>query len=405
MRAIAAAALLCLFGPTTRAQEAVDTQALVAKATLAFELRADGTIAGPAIAHVRRETKDSQYVLFGESHHDRTSPRFALALYRALREWHGFDVAVVENDPLAMDAINAAPLRGDAKAIAGLAKRYPAHIGFASDQDLEWLAGASALGPVWGIEQAQGATRYLEELVALAPDDAVKARTQALADEARRKETREVQGAFIHDDETTLPRLEKLREDFAAQAGSRAAGLLEALVTTARIYSYNRRGMAGEYVGLYNNTEREALFKRTFVARYAAAAKPGDPLRAFFKMGDWHMYRGKSPGQAYTIGNFAHESAIWHGMDAYGICVMPIGGYGTWDDVEAWMKPLLPKTPPTAPILIDLRPLKPYARPLRELVAPADQWQLRDFLQGYDALVILPNSAKATWDLTGFPVP
>ena len=92
-------------------------------------------------------------------------------------------------------------------------------------------------------------------------------------------------------------------------------------------------------------------------------------------------------------------------MDAYGICVMPIGGYGTWDDVEAWMKPLLPKTPPTAPILIDLRPLKPYARPLREFVAPADQWQLRDFLQGYDALVILPNSAKATWDLTGFPVP
>ena len=37
-----------------------------------------------------------------------------------------------------------------------------------------------------------------------------------------------------------------------------------------------------------------------------------------FKFGAWHMYRGKSPGQAYTIAN---------GGEAYGLYVVSLGGY------------------------------------------------------------------------------
>lgn len=399
------AAALCIAAFPASAQAPVDTAGLVARHSHPFTLDETDTIAGPGADHLRRETANAQYLLFGEDHHDFDTPRLATAIYRMLRAAHGFDVVVVEQDPLAIEAINQPPLRGDVQRIAALARRYPAHVGFASDQDLAFLADASRQGPVWGVEQAQGATRYLEELEGLAGSEALKARVAALLEEARTLEKRETQGAFIHDDPTTLPRLEQLQEDFGAAPGSRAAELLAALVETARIYSYNRRGMAGEYVGLYNNTEREALFKRHFIRRYKATAKEGDPLKAMFKFGSWHMYRGKSPGQAYTIGSFAHEHAIWNGLEAYGIYVIAVGGHGTWADIPAWTRPLLPADPPKGPLLVDLRPLKPYGRPLRESVAEADQWQLRDLLQGFDAIVILPHSRKATWELSGFPPP
>lgn len=383
----------------------IDTAALVAANSHVFTLGEDGTISGDGAEFFLRATADAQFVLFGEAHHDHDSPLFAAALYRALHARHGYGIAVVEQDPLAIEAINKPPLRGDAARIAGLVKQYPTHIGFASDQDLGFLATASQLGHVWGVEQAQGATRYLDELVTLARDKAVLASVSALRDEARAKETRETQAAFLHDDATTLPRLQKLRSDFHAKPGSRAAQLLDGLVESARIYSFNRRAGEGEYVGLYNNTEREALFKRRFVDNYRKSQRGDKPLKAFFKFGGWHMYRGKSPGQAYTIGSFAHEFAIWNRSQAYGVMVLPYGGYGSWDETEAWLKPLLPAQLPTQPTLIDLRPLKPYGRPLRESVAAADQWQLRDALQSYDAIVILPASRKASWELTGFAVP
>lgn len=405
MRHYLLAATLCLAASSTSAQAPVDTAALIARHSHPFTLDDKDTLAGPGAEHLRRETAGSQYLLFGEDHHDHDTPRLATGLYRMLREAHGYDVLVVEQDPLAMEAINRPPLRGDLKQIAALARRYPTHIGFASDQDLAFLADASRQGPVWGVEQAQGATRYLEELEELAGSKPLEAQVAALLREARSKERRETQGAFIHDDPTTLPRLEQLQADFDAASGSRAAELLTALVETARIYSYNRRGMAGEYVGLYNNTEREALFKRHYTRRYKAAAQGTEPLKAMFKFGAWHMYRGKSPGQAYTIGSFAHEHAIWSGLDAYGLYVIALGGHGSWADIPAWLRPLLPADPPKGPLLIDLRPLKPYGRPLRESVAEADQWQLRDLLQGFDAIVILPGSRKATWELTGFPPP
>lgn len=405
MRLPLLAATLCLCVLPALGEELPDTRALVARHSYPFTLDDKDTLAGPGAEHLRRETGRAQYLLFGEDHHDHDTPRLATGIYRMLSQAHGFDVLVVEQDPLAMEAINQPPLRGDVKQIAALVRRYPMHIGFASDQDLAFLADASRQGPVWGVEQAQGVARYLEELEGLAGSEALKARVAALLAEARAKERRESPGAFIHDDATTLPRLEALQADFGAAPGSRAAMLLDALVETARIYSYNRRGMAGEYVGLYNNTEREALFKRHFIRRYRATAQGDEPLKAMFKFGAWHMYRGKSPGQAYTIGNFAHEHAIWNGLEAYGLYVIAIGGHSSWADIPAWMRPLLPAEPPKGPVLIDLRPLKPYGRPFREGVAEGEQWQLRDLLMGFDAIVILPASRKATWELTGFPPP
>ena len=393
-------------GPTP-AEHAAAAAALLAENTRRFDLSAEG-LTGAGADFLRERTARSQFVLLGEAHLDHDTPVFALGLYRLLQSSHGFDRLVVENDPLAMEAVDAAA--GDLDQVAALARRYPTHIGFASDQDLRLYAAAAegsrpGAPAVWGIEQAQGGDRYLEELADLAPA-AVRARVTELRDEARARGGRDQMSLFLHDDATLVPRLEALRADWAPADGSRAAVLLDGLIRSAVIYSYNRRANAGEPVGLYNNTEREQLFREQFIARYRADSAGGRTPRALFKMGGWHMYRGKSPGQAYTIANLAHELAFLNGMDAYAINIVPVGGYATDLSVfPAWMRPLLPAVLPEGPVVIDLRPLKPRAGLFANQAPEGDRWQTRDFIQSFDALVILPNSAKATWDLTGFPVP
>lgn len=382
---------------------------MVAANTRPFAME-DGRLSGPGADFLEAQTAQAQFVLFGETHHDHDTPLFAAALYRMLRDRHGVDRLVVEIDPVAVETINTRAYRGNAGKIAELAKAYPSHIGFASDQDLAMLALGSETSRdgdarLWGIEQAQGAARYLEELERLAPTPALKARIAPMLAQARR-EDRTNMGVFVHDDPASLPALEALKADWKPKPGSRAEYLLTNLINTVEIYAYNRRANGGERVGLYNNTVREALFKQHFMDLYRPAAKGGKTPKAMFKFGGWHMYRGRSPGGAFTIGSFAHEFAIANGSEAYGIQVIALGGYNkTYADHPAWMKPILPAEAPTTPVVIDLRPLKPYAREFTSQVASADQWQLRDFIHGHDALVILPGSAKATWDLTGFAVP
>jgi hypothetical protein len=385
-----------------------ETQALLAGHMRTFSFSRTG-LSGPGADFLRRETATAQFVLLGESHMDRDTPIFAEGLFGALRRDHGFGYLVVENDPLAIDTIGARAYRGDVRRVAELVKAYPAHIGFSSDQDLELMASVAALqkGPiptVWGIEQAQGAHRYLELLLPLAPNAAARAEVERLLALAR-KESRENPGIFMHDEPRTLEWLQALKASYAARPGSRADQLLSALITSAEIYSYNRRA-ANEPVGLYNNTVREQLFKENFMRRYREAARGGKLPRALFKMGLYHMYRGKSPVHAYTIASFAHEFAIANGMRGYGLLVLPVGGDAkTLSGFPAWYQPLLPAELPSGPVVIDLAPLKPLASRFTRQVRVEDQWRLRDTIHGFDAIVILPTSAKATWTLTGFKTP
>ena len=405
---LALAALTLATSAVAQTPTQVDTGALLAANTRPFSY-ADGKLAGPGADFMFGQLPTAQFVFLGESHHDRQTPIFAGALYGRLKQELGYRYLAVEQDPLAIDAINT--YRGDLSRIVALSKTYPTHIGFSSDQDLALLAlvskdARSGDPSIWGLEQAQGVAPYLEELVTLASNAATRATTQGLLDEARLKETRANQGAFIHDDPTTLSRLTALKTAFAAKPGSRADVLLTGLVTSARIYSYNRRANAGERVGLYNNTEREALFKRSFMTHYRQVATAKTLPRVMFKFGSWHGYRGRSPGGAFTIANFAHEFAISNGREAYGIVVVPTGGYEADVTEEGpWMKALFPDGPPKQPVILDLRAIQPWSRVFVNQVPVEQQGALRDYIFAHDAVVVLPNSAKASWDLTGFPVP
>lgn len=129
----------------------------------------DDGLSGPGADFLRDQTQKAQFVLLGEGHNDRDTPLFARALFDSLRDWRAFDTLVVEIDPVAVDTLKLPANRGKPEAAADLARRYPNHIGFASDQDLELMAYAAGVADLWGVEQVQGAQPLLEELVPLAP--------------------------------------------------------------------------------------------------------------------------------------------------------------------------------------------------------------------------------------------
>ncbi len=373
---------------------------LVAAQVHEFEY-SDGRLAGPGATFLRGETARSQFVLLGEDHMDHEVPVFASALYRMLRDLHGFRYVVVEQDPVAIEEALAEPTRGDVEALGAMARRWTSLYEFDSDQDLAFLALVGRLEPegpaIWGVEQATGASRYLAELVQLAPDPAARAQAEALLERVRRLDpgpSYTVNWLGGPDADADIASLVAV---YGAPPDSRVSRLLRGLARSAEIFGYYRRAEAGEYVGLYNNTVRESLLKTNFLEQYRAAEKRSPHPKAMFKFGSNHLYHGKNPTQAFPIGNLAHELAIANGAEAYGLYLVTLGPkYRSYADYPAWLRVLMPATEPKVPTIVDLKSLRRFQRVLRAGVEPAEAWQQMALLHGYDALVILPGSKPAT---------
>lgn len=380
-------------------------ETLVAQQTYTFAYTADG-VTGPGADFLRQQTASSQFVLFGEDHMDHEIPIFAGGVYSLLREAHGFNHLVVEQDPVAMEDALKSELRGDAEKLAAHARRYPSLYEFDSDEDLTFVAQVTRLennpDAIWGVEQATGAIRYLEELATLAPNPAARQLTETLLAAARAADPGPQYSVNWLGNLQTPEALARLTEAFHAAPDSRAARLLTGLGKSSEIFGFYHRAEAGEYVGLYNNTYREVVLKSNFLRRYRAAATGDIPPKAMFKFGANHLYHGKNPTQAFPIGNLAHELAIANGKEAYGLYVQPLGpGYVSYKDLPAWMLPLLPTIEPTVPTLINLRELRRFQGLFREKTAPNEVWLQRTLLHGYDAIVLLPGSRPSSKKLGG----
>jgi len=364
------------------------------------------SLEGPGAELLDHAFAGTHFVLVGEDHLDHATPIFAAAIFYRLNEKHGFDHLVVEQDPVAIEDALASTVRGQPERLAAFAKRYPGLFEFDSDEDLTLLAdvGARVAGPdaIWGVEQTTGATRYLEELVTLAPAGEATRQAEQLLEAARAADPGPRYSVNWLVAESTPADIATLRAAFAAAPGSRADRLLAGLEKSSEIFGYYRRAEAGEYVGLYNNTVRESLMKANFLEHYRGVARNGPPPKAMFKFGANHLYHGKNPTQAFPIGNLAHELAIANGASAFGLYVVALGEeYRSYADYPGWLRSLLPATEPSVPTLVDLRPLRPYQRLFRERVTPGELEDQRALLHGYEAIVLLPGSRPATYSLGG----
>lgn len=384
--------------------------ASVAQATLPFSWR-DDALSGPGADRLRAAVASAQFVLVGEEHNDRDTPLFTCALYALLHREDGFDHLVVEQDPLGVELALSAGRRGNAAAIGKALAASPSLLGFASDQDLALLAAAGRAGgidAIWGLEQAQAPITYLQQLAPLAPPGAIRGEVHRLLVRARAEEAhgRADFAQFLAYDRATQGDLIGLLRRWEPPAGSRARRLLDGLVKSAEIYGYYIRAHAEHDPAFtyLNGTVREAWLKAGFVAAYRPAAACGGPLpRALFKFGDNHVRRGVGSTGAWTLGTFASELAAFDSASAYGILVVPIGtAISDWSHLPDELKPLLPASRPPGPVLVDLTALRPRAQAVVATAPAAVREQVRAMLFGFDGIVVLPDSAPATWRLTGF---
>jgi hypothetical protein len=370
----------------------------------------DHGLTGPGADHLRAVAQHAQFVLIGEEHNDRDTPLFTRALYEVLYREDGFSHLVVEQDPLGIEMALSPGERGNAAAIGGKLRGWPTLLGFASDQDLALLADAGSMvsGPdaIWGLEQAQSPVRYLEELARLAPSASIHSEVNRLITRARAEEpTRADFAKFLAYDPQTLTDLNSLAGQWAPLDGSRARILLDGLLKSAEIYEYYVRAQAEHAPELtyLNGTVREAWLKAQFIRDYHSV---GGAPRALFKFGDNHIRKGVGSTGAWTLGTFAADLATFDGMDSYGILVVPIGSdIPDWRHLPAELLPLLPLERPMQPVLVDLVALRADARTYIDAAPVGARDSTRDLLFGFDAIVVLPDSARATWKLTGFAPP
>ena len=145
--------------------------------------------------------------------------------------------------------------------------------------------------------------------------------------------------------------------------------------------------------------------KRRFMEEYRIAeAVDGSLPRVLLKYGHAHLYRGRNPFNAYTIGNFTHEFSISNGMEAIGITVVAYGpGYV---DLVAKapdsLKPLTKNAPKQGWNLIDLRPLRPFvhARRITDMVPEKDLEAYRRLIFGFEFFLLMSESKGAEHKVT-----
>lgn len=409
MRLLWATVLPMLAVNANAADSSVLLESLLAENTYPITLDA-GVLSGKGFDLLLQAAENAQFVNVGEPHDNYDIPRFTAALFRALHDAHQFNYFATEQDPLMMQRVSADPVRGNRERIEALAKEYPYGFMFASDQELEMLAtiGTSSTAktsPIWGAEQASGATHYLDALNPLAPSKKAKVkllqlRAQVWEQERKRGAKRRFLGGQGHREA-----LLQLKTMLLPRPGSRADFLLHALLVSDEVYGYYRRAASGKVVGLYNNTVREAYMKRRFMEKYRIAeAVDGSLPRVLLKYGHAHLYRGRNPFNAYTIGNFTHEFSISNGMEAIGITVVAYGpGYV---DLVAKapdsLKPLTKNAPKQGWNLIDLRPLRPFvhARRITDMVPEKDLEAYRRLIFGFEFFLLMSESKGAEHKVT-----
>lgn len=378
----------------------------------ALEL-AQGRVGGAARAVLGEAFADARFVLLAEEHNNRDIPALTVALFRMLQEERGFQYLAVEQDPLALAQLSQEPRRGRAGAAAEFVGSHPQALPFVSDQELRMLDEIAALSrarhdPLWGVEQAYGASHYLEALLPLATQSLMQGEISDLLESARSVEQRrdgERSRRWLSRAPEAAALLD-LAHRFGLREGSEAHGLIEALAVSRRIYQDFHRASAGEPTGLHSNWRREDWMKQRFSQAYRMARFLEDqPPGVLVKAGGWHIRRGLGPGHVFTLGNMIHELALFEGSSAVSIDLVAFV-----DPAELGNRPALARLADAAKAsgcsgwcLLDLRPLRALMAAgafVDEL--EADTWRaMHRQVFGYEFLLLMPGSGAGSWELTG----
>ncbi len=372
----------------------------------------DAAIAGPGADLIWRLAQDAQFVALGEEHNNFHIPAISTAIFAQLRELYGFGYFMTEQDPVMMELMSRPPVRGDIEQINNLARRYPMGVTFNSDQELEMLAAIGGLaGPdmdiIWGCDQAAGVTHTLDQLALEVEGDELRAYVlerrdvAAAAERARNFKT----GHFISAADPEW--FAELKEVINPEPGSRAAWLLDVLITGNTVFGFYKRGEQGLIPGYYeNNRYREEHLKDLCLDKYRQAEPFDEYPKSLMKFGSWHLYQGLSPTRIHTIGDFFANVARFNGFEFLSInfVSLPEDPAASMQKIGyAW--PFIEHLDPAEFAVVDLRPFRHYRnrRMLEESAgeswATAHKEDFSRLVYGYDLLFFVGSTKPASFDV------
>ena len=379
----------------------------IVKANSYSAVVSNGNLAGDGLDFLMTASDGVQFFAIGEEHNVKEVPEITTMLFRALHQQYGYNHLALEQDPLACRIASRAPARGDLKAIAAFANRYPNAFTFNSDQELKMIADVGKLltvksDPVWGLDQVFGALHILERLIKFAPTEAARVRTLKLIDHAREYDSKRFEPGhhYMEADVAKPDDFYRLTELYRPRKGSEAKFLISQLLLSTRVYQNFYNGTKGKVPGYFENgREREENMKDLFMLEYREAQANGEALpKVLLKFGHWHIYRGMYRANVPTLGNFVSEFAKSNGLKSFQLAIFINNKQGGFRALapDSWQKPLIDLTSEDKWTVIDLRPLRDYLR-LDEIQANPE---LKQLILGFDAALVIGGVSPGTFALT-----
>jgi hypothetical protein len=369
-------------------------------------LLGDGRLSGPGAQVLAEAAAGAQFVALGEPHNVKQVPHLTTTLFDLLKERYGFDYVAIEAGPVITRVAASGARRGIADSVYALARRYPNAFAFNTDQELAMIAAVAraaktSIPPVWGVDQAFGALHVLERLAALAPGVEARRVVERVVEHARPFEATRAPGERRYISRMARSQdLAELRRVFAPAPRTEADMLLRTLETSHRIYQNNIRASPTVLTGYESNREREEYMKQNFMENYRAAVAAGDSLpRVLLKLGHWHTIRGANWGNVHTLGNFVAELARANGRESLHVALYlnnASGDYGVLSQYADY-KPFAEAADPSGLVLLDLRPLRPYAAANRIAGLTEEQ---RRIIFGFDLALLIGGAERGTFTRT-----
>lgn len=366
----------------------------------------NGRLSGEGAEFLRALGQQSQFVLIGEEHGNARIAEFVGAYWRDLSA-AGYRYAAVEADPWTTTALERELRAGGVEAWT---RFVDARGGAIAAPFFTWSPEAELANVIvstssarhepvlWGLDQTfiGAAPWQLRDVAAGARDPDARAMAATLVAQYDAANNMNWFG------QTDAAPLVALRGELNGRADRAFARMVDEMIVSQRIYRPFTGGAGGE--PWFGNLERENQMRALFLERYRAAERAdGAPPRVMLKFGGNHMFRGASPTHVQALGTFVSELGHMTGgggaVSIYTACGRgsSLGTYQaeafSCDDYfqENWGF-LAEYVDPNALTVFDLRVWKMRARRWEHL--PAD---IRQLIDSYDVLVVVPNGAAAQW--------
>jgi len=371
-------------------------QDLVARNAYPLTVDEDGA-SGEGFDFLVTEAGNADLFLLGEQHGTADIARLARHLYARLHDEAGYSHLAIEVGPYSTAVMEGLLRDENPQAFETYRDGLNMPLAFPFvffGEELAFLRDVLRRTPtavtLWGLDQefvASGAI-LADRLEALAQTDAQR-EAAAQFREAALENPMLIGSA---PGETFAPLASTFSEP------GEAHDMIEEMIRSNRIYApFMGRGGFG-YLA---NLEREDQMKRNFLADYVrAAAREGAAPRVMVKLGANHTSYGRSPTSVPATGDFLREWGLANGLTVFNVHADCLGGEmrdvqsGNAVPCESYRMPeegpMRSALALEGPMVVDLRPLRPYA----------PRWDFLDaeteaLIFAYDAYVVFPDTTAA----------